>query len=52
MPMPMPETRRFEYINESLPYVPAVARRYIGCGLDPDEPGSPGDLGCETYTTC
>ena len=22
------------------------------CGLDPDEPGSPGDLGCETYTTC
>ena len=22
------------------------------CGLDPDPPGSPGDLGCETYDTC
>ena len=22
------------------------------CGPDPDEPGSPGDLGCEQYTTC
>ncbi len=24
----------------------------MNCGPDPDEPGSPGDLGCEEYTTC
>ena len=23
-----------------------------GCGSDPDEPGSPGDLGCESYSAC
>ncbi len=22
------------------------------CGPDPDEPGSPGDIGCEEYTSC
>ena len=24
----------------------------MGCGLDPDEAGSPGDLGCESYSSC
>ena len=23
-----------------------------GCGTDPDEPGSPGDLGCDSFTGC
>ncbi len=31
---------------------PPAAPGHEACGLDPDEPGSPGDLGCESYDGC
>ncbi len=31
---------------------PPKAPGLESCGPDPDEPGSPGDLGCEEYTSC
>ena len=31
---------------------PPAAPGLQECGLDPDEPGSPGDLGCDKYESC
>ena len=31
---------------------PPAAPGHENCGPDPDEPGSPGDLGCESYPPC
>jgi hypothetical protein len=34
------------------PQPPPAPPGLESCGPDPDEPGSPGDLGCEQYTSC
>ena len=34
------------------PQPPPAPPGAVECGPDPDAPGSPGDLGCEQYTSC
>lgn len=38
------------FIGGDAPAAPGPPDR--GCGLDPDRSGSPGDLGCESYSSC
>ena len=40
----------FLFLNGQPPAAPGPTDE--PCGLDPDGPGTPGDLGCETYASC